>query len=173
MMFMNDNLWEMPDVIVRAVQEEMLMRARNNEQYCDLCESMVAHTPGLNTGANTTDIYHLANLYLRALMLKEADKQYITAMIDDIQDDADLSDHIDWREVKYNILRKCNFKERSTIDGEKLERFETKLNEDDKYDSWDLSMLSLAELTSMVRRTQWFAYEFGREDDAKISDIFC
>lgn len=170
-MFMNDNLWEMPDVILRAVQEEMLLRVRNNEQYCDMCESIVSHTPGLSAGADNNDIYHIVNLYLRALILKEADKKYIVDMVDDIKDNADLSDHIDWREVKYNICRKCNFKERSTIDGDKLGRFETKLNEDDKYDSWDLSMLSLTELTSIVRKVQWFAYEFGCTDYTKISDL--
>lgn len=170
-MFMNDNLWEMPDVILRAVQEEMLLRVRNNEQYCDMCESIVSNTPGLNAGADNNDIYHIANLYLRSLILKEAEKSYIISMIGDIKDNADLSDHIDWREVKYNICRKCNFKERSTIDGDKLERFETKLNEDDKYDSWDLSMLSLTELTSLIRKTQWFAYKFGLADYTKISDL--
>lgn len=170
-MFMNDNLWEMPDVILRAVQEEMLLRVRNNEQYCDMCESIVSHTPGLNAGADNNDIYHIVNLYLRSLILKEAEKSYIISMIDDIKDNADLSDHIDWREVKYNICRKCNFSHRDTIDDDKLNRFEVKLSEDDKYDSWDLSMLSLTELTSLIRKTQWFAHKFGWADYTKISDL--
>ena len=170
-MFMNDNLWEMPDVILRAVQEEMLLRVRNNEQYCDMCESIVSHTPGLNAGADNNDIYHIVNLYLRSLILKEAEKSYIISMIDDIKYNADLSDHIDWREVKYNICRKCNFSHRDTIDDDKLNRFEVKLSEDDKYDSWDLSMLSLTELTSLIRKTQWFAHKFGWADYTKISDL--